>query len=176
MLNVSMTEATGEHYLTIDPGLAGTGVAIWSAAEFNGRSATPVYHKAFRKNALDPYLQEFSELIKWYGVTKVWIENAHYHGTGSAKGQMVASSGGLVKLAKFIGAVQGLCFALGVQIRTVDVPEWKGQLPKEVVNKRILAVWPECACTTHDWDAVGIGLYLQRRINVGISTSYEAGE
>jgi len=154
-----------EHYMTIDPGLGGTGVAIWDAEAFNKRDALPVWHKAFRKNGLDKYLQEFTELIEWYGITKVWIENAHYHGTGSAKGQMVAQTGGLVKLAKFIGALQGLCYSLKVQIKTVDVPEWKGQLPKDVVNMRILRVWPECDCTTHDWDAVGIGLYLQGRIN-----------
>lgn len=154
----------------IDPGLSGTGVAVWRAEDFHGASLTgvfrpPVFHKSFSRKNLESYVELLIELIGQYGVIEVWCENASYHGAGSAKGQMVASKGDLVKLAQLIGAYKATSYLEGVSFNLVSVMEWKGQLPKKVVNDRILKVWPECACTNHDFDAVGIGLWKMGLIN-----------
>jgi hypothetical protein len=102
--------------------------------------------------------------LKMYSVTKVYIENASYF-SGSKKGQMVADSGKLVVLAKYVGSLEAICHMMEVEFESIDVIKWKGNLPKEVVNDRIKAIWPECDCKSHDWDAVGLGMYIMGLIN-----------
>lgn len=76
-------------------------------------------------------------------------------------GLAAANSGSLVKLSCAVGAIaQGIREIVPI-IQFVSVPEWKGQLPKEEVIDRIKRVWPDLDCSSHAWDAVGIGLHLQ---------------
>ena len=74
-----------------------------------------------------------------------------------------------------------VCVACGVSlgiflsstpvIATVGVNEWKGQLPKEIMHKRVLQRLPTLnrkakslpSCFEHAMDAVGIGHYLKDR-------------
>ncbi len=125
----------------------------------------PLFHLSFRKKDPISYYRWFLELAEEYGVEQVYIENAHYHGTGSAKGQMTAQKGDLVVLAKYIGGLLATFQLNGIEAETIDVMTWKGQLNKDVVKRRILKVWPKCSCKNHDWDAVGIGYYLMGLIN-----------
>lgn len=164
-LSACPRSAEEESVLTIDPGQGGTGIALWDKLEFDKECALPFLTASFVKKDAHAFYQVFEELVKRYNVKSAFIENAHYHGSGSAKGQMVAQSGALVVLAKFIGGAEAILWRAGVSVRVVDVMEWKGQLPKEVVNMRILRVWPDCSATNHDWDAVGIGMWAQGMIN-----------
>tara|TARA_R110001592_G_scaffold265951_2_gene531573 strand:- start:6738 stop:7265 length:528 start_codon:yes stop_codon:yes gene_type:complete len=168
--------------MCIDPGVAGTGVSIWHTTSFNSTSEKikeknlfiPLFHRSFKLKDELKFYYYFLELAQEYEVERVYIENAHYHGTGSAKGQMTAAKGDLVVLAKYIGGLLATFWLSGVQAETIDVMRWKGQLPKEVVMRRILKIWPECPSkrnletgmpTAHDWDAIGIGYYLMGLIN-----------
>ena len=148
--------------MCVDPGNNGTGIAIWN--EFK-KENLPVHVKSYSRKTFDDYMVLLAELIKEYDVEKVYIEQAAYHGTGSVKGQAAAAKGDLIKLAELIGGFRAICYLSESYVELVPVIKWKGQLPKEVVKKRILKVWEGCTATNHDWDAVGIGFYLLGLIN-----------
>ncbi len=162
--------------MCIDPGVAGTGVSIWPTKSFSSSEKDrhlPLFHRSFKLKSPLAFYHYFLELTEEYGVERVYIENAHYHGTGSAKGQMTAQKGDLVVLAKYIGGLLATFQLNGIEAQTIDVTTWKGQLPKTVVMRRIQGIWPECPSkvnkkgepTGHDWDAIGIGYYLMGLIN-----------
>jgi hypothetical protein len=82
----------------------------------------------------------------------------------SGGGQTVARTDSLVKLVACAGRIVQVFRGLGVPVTLVPVADWKGQLPKEVVNKRIVKRLGEAACEdfqTHAWDAVGVGLWAK---------------
>lgn len=87
---------------------------------------------------------------------------------GSTKGIAAQQGSTLFKLAHLIGAYCGVCSALNIRWSVVTVNEWKGQLPKDVVCRRLIRMFAQCGHTlvesayNHDvWDAIGIGVYKQ---------------
>ena len=82
----------------------------------------------------------------------------------SAGGLMVASQNDLVKLAYQVGVYGGIAYRNHVAFEPVPVWKWKGQLPKEVVNRRIVRTLGVEACKDFKadvWDSVGIGLWAK---------------
>lgn len=82
-----------------------------------------------------------------------------------AVGHAAAVRGDVSALAYCCGAMCEMMRALGprTECALLPVSEWKGQLPKAVVNKRIArAIGTEDKCgesfDSHAWDAVGVGL------------------
>lgn len=146
------------HNLTIDPGLSGTGYAVWDE-DWNLLS-NGVVNGGNKKKGYQ-IISELSKKLKDYTfyIAKVFIElPAKFSG---AKGEMVANQGGLVKLSMFAGSLEQKFLDMGYDVVMVPVIKWKGQLPKEVVIKRIKRLLPKAQATSHDWDAIGIGLYLK---------------
>jgi len=145
----------------IDPGLNGTGYAVY----------TPKWHLLFSGNIniSGQYPWEIRgqriekriiEMVARQEITHAYIEFPSYF--GSASGQMVAARGDLVKLTWLVGLLYGV-FKSG-QAMLLPVREWKGQLPKEVVIKRIKQILPQEVWKkfkTHTWDAVGMALYVK---------------
>lgn len=85
-----------------------------------------------------------------------------------AGGHMVAKRGDLNKLVFSVGWFACMCSELGMEVNLLPVPQWKGQLPKSVVNYRIVKLLGKDACSTfatHAWDAVGLGLYWKGFLN-----------
>jgi hypothetical protein len=85
---------------------------------------------------------------------------------GTAGGMAAAGNNSLQKLCAYVGMVTGLAMASldKVAVRLVSVRDWKGQLPKDVVKKRIIKALGAPACLDFKldvWDAVGIGLWAQ---------------
>lgn len=77
---------------------------------------------------------------------------------------MVARRGDLVKLVMVVGSIVGILSTGCYEIILIPVNRWKGQLPKDVVNKRVERFYGSNNCKgfkTHAWDAVGIGLYYK---------------
>ena len=79
---------------------------------------------------------------------------------------MVAARGDLVKLSIFVGM---LCYRARLLVGPenvffVPVNQWKGQLSKELVELRIKKFYASrnfhAKFTSHEWDAVGIGLHV----------------
>lgn len=83
---------------------------------------------------------------------------------GDAKGNAAAAGEALGKLYFMCGMHRRLGDSYGARTILVPVREWKGQMPKRVVARRIAAM---IGCedqggrqfTEHAWDAVGIGLH-----------------
>ena len=143
--------------ISIDPGTAGTGIAIWKYTDFYlGKPCEPymwsVMYNEFK------ILYAIEKLVERLNIAEAYIENAAYMGT-SAKGIMVARKGFLIRLASFIGKVEHILQRHGVKVELVSVMDWKGTMSKEAVIKRISKRLPDFQAESHVWDAVGIGLY-----------------
>ena len=141
--------------LTIDPGLSGTGWAYWD------RNWKLIRHGVIKPPAKHTWEQKMQFIIQILeshvyelGLNQAYVEfPSFFQSTG---GQVTARSGALVKLSSLVGAIMFTFSA-----KPVRVNEWKGQLPKEIIIKRIKRILPNVKAKSHDWDAIGIGLYLR---------------
>lgn len=141
--------------ITVDPGLGGTGYAIWDK---NWELITNKVVHVASQTPLEERLFIFGDVIKRqivkYDVKLLYIEYPSFF--QSSKGIVTATGGGLVKLSTLIGVI---CGSSGIKYELVPVTKWKGQLPKSAVKKRIQKILPNVQAGSHDWDAIGIGLY-----------------
>ncbi len=85
---------------------------------------------------------------------------------GSVGGIATAGHGDLVKLAFTVGKMAQIGEAYGAAFIPVPVVNWKGQLKKNVVIKRIKKTIPKAFLEkldpdSHSWDAIGIGLFVR---------------
>lgn len=158
--------------LALDPGLEGTGWALWPSE--------PRVHRAMRKfapTAVGVITARKSEDEDWWQrafeisdtvcalmpsrKTLVVAEFTEFH--GSAFRQMGWKTGALQKLTFLSGVI-----ARAVQpapFQPITTSTWKGQMPKTVVQDRITSRFGLAECKrlgikTHAWDAVGLGLYV----------------
>lgn len=164
--------------IVIDPSCWSTGVAVWRYRKaedfFNERPEPPArvglwtpntkrsernWHHAVRWQA-----QRLRRAIKeWAPVREVACELPILLG---GKSRVVGDSGALVKLSVCVGAFAGVCATHRVNFLPVPVADWKGQLPKRLVNDRIRRLLGTDLCKRMNfrcdiWDAVGIGLWLK---------------
>lgn len=151
----------------IDPGIESTGWARWDRPRerltpddvgmIKG-TGTEDWHKRALNNA-DTLKEIFDEL---YGYHNVHCEMPIFF--ASAGGHAAAQTGSLQKLCFQVGAYGRVASARGFNFTPVLVRDWKGQLPKEVVNSRIKRILGPSVCSAFEediWDAVGIGLWAQ---------------
>ena len=111
-------------------------------------------------------MQEFqAEVWDQYQPDAIALEWPEFR-AASAMGHAAAARDNLTQLAFAAGAHACMAFLAGhrVEVRLVPVSEWKGTLPKHVVEGRIVkAIGREAidgtAFESHAWDAVGIGLH-----------------
>lgn len=137
--------------ITIDPGIGGTGWAIWNKNWLlkswgiiipKGK----VEHEKITNICLQLQFICYGNMVK-----EVYIEYPQVFRTD------IALSGALTKLGFAVGMITG-CL-LPRKFELIEVTKWKGQLPKEVVAKRIRKILPNKKIDSHAYDAVGIGLY-----------------
>lgn len=71
--------------------------------------------------------------------------------------------GDLMKLMYVVGGISKICHGMSIPIQLARVFEWKGQLSKSMVIKRIKDRFPGATLPfkSHEWDAVGIGLWAR---------------
>lgn len=154
-----------KYLIFIDPGISGTGYAVWS--KFRFKYYTPVItniHGIINKKDVNIQLDKFKTLIKSFIPCKVYIEDAAFM-TGSVKGQAAAKTGSVVKLSQYIGRLQQICADLDCETELISVMKWKGTLPKKVVWDRIFKVLPDLKAKSHALDAIGLGLWKMGVIN-----------
>ena len=151
------------HYLTIDPGISGTGYALWSSPHWE-LMKTGIYSVSSDKVTWEHkghiIAQNIAILCRNYSVRKICIEFPAYF--DSSSGNMVAKRGDSVKLTWMVGMICGIVYPLKPVL--VPVNNWKGQMPKDVVIRRIqkrLGVerCEELGIKSHMWDSVGVGLF-----------------
>ena len=175
---------------TVDPGAAGTGVAIWESHAWDYGSyfninqkrkqievVKPIQHLVKRHKTQEVYFDWFVKLMDDFNCRVVYCEKPAYMGASSEKGQMVAEKGDLVTLSAFVGSLRGVTWlSRRIPFYLVDVVVWKGTLDKEIIKDKIRNVWPECGAKSHDWDAIGIGMYLLGMINNPKRKNYHGDE
>lgn len=171
----------GTKLLSIDPGLNGTGCVLW----LNGQPiAARVFHPLASQIKLD--LSESDELVKrarnlaneirfWaqrviqYPLPRltVVIEFPEHH--ESLKGRTARVTGSIDRLTFLIGVMAGVWTSWAQwDIRMPRVRDWKGQLPKDVVTKRMIKRYGvplvvKLNVRSHAWDALGIGEWAWRQ-------------
>lgn len=153
---------------TIDPGVQGTGWSSWvgnvpvaagileTAASESWEERLYVVvkglqaaYEALVEASKDPHPEIVCELMEFYGT-----------GSGSAPW----ATGDLQRILVLSGWFCGRVRARPSNVVFVRPSEWKGQLPKRVVNMRIVKLLGSELCDhlkvrTHAWDAIGIGLW-----------------
>ena len=154
--------------IAVDPGLQGTGVAIFKIGHPRPLHADVLRSHAGRKadwiDRVESIVEQVYELSVEYNVRHAVCEMMEMH--QSPRAQMMWKSGDLQRTLFLVGSMHGqLTGSAGVvHFRVTPPSEWKGQLPKSVTINRInrllgKGVGVELGIQTHAWDAVGIGLW-----------------
>ena len=161
-------------YVTVDPGLGGTGMAFWQKDFWGQKPYIPFFTHAITApdkldwlTRSDIIVEEFQKVLRpqEYVVTKVWVEYPGLHQT--AAGHASASKGDIFKLMFLVGRFAQVCYTMRSEFVPLEVNEWKGTMSKEVVIRRIsnrLGVSHD-HFPNHVADAVGMGLHLQGVLN-----------
>lgn len=137
--------------ISIDPGIGGSGWAIWDM-KWNLLDYGVLELKGGDEfDKLKYITNNLKDICKKTNVKYVYIEYPQVFQTN------IALSGALTKLAYGVGVIAGSLFPRKVEL--IRVLDWKGNLPKEVVIKRIKQRMPDIKADSHAWDAIGIGLY-----------------
>ena len=158
-------------FITIDPGLNGTGWAIWSQVPKSKcvPISTGVMHRADTKsdwfdaglhltNMLIGVLDD-NDCLRGRERTEAFIEYPGYW-EGSPVSQTSARSGSLVKLACLVGMFADRLTISGCRVTFITPQQWKGNLPKEIIHKEIFKRIGK-RYREHEADAVGMGLYMK---------------
>lgn len=152
------------NFITIDPGSAGTGIAFF----MRGRIPPVIAYSILADEKQIDWMKQCDlildktkmHLLSMSEGTKlpVFIEEPQFF--SSYKGVTAAKDGSLAKLIFFFGRVWGICETLKLVPYAVGIQQWKGQLSKQQVIKRIEK---KIGFTydSHAADAVGIGLYMR---------------
>lgn len=173
----------GKVFMSVDPGVGGTGVAVWELDKI-GDEVAPIHTEVIKPGRVHAHSTTerwmkktqavygmFSLFLQeWNDVGAVYIEQPQFF--GSAGG--VAASADVVKLSMLIGTLIGAATAKGASPVLVPVNVWKGQLPKDVTQRRVIRYLKKCTpagnyyvtltqgcAPDHLYDAIGIGCYVK---------------
>lgn len=156
--------------ISIDPGIRGSGVAVWSntgrliAAQFVGPMKVHE-HSHDLLASVTPIVQVALAQCPPEGAAIV-IEKPKVYDTKHQKGDQRD----IIDLAVFVGALTSALDITARRIRHVEPWQWKGQVPKTITMRRAIetldalelaqVALPENKKKQLDvWDAVGIGLW-----------------
>jgi Holliday junction resolvasome RuvABC endonuclease subunit len=153
--------------MSIDPGIGGTGVAVWDLELWKTPKVnplatyvlTPTGQKIWTADMYELF-EMFDELLDKHNPAQLWCEYPQYFlGNHSA-----TTEGNIYKLSSVVGMYMGMIKSRGGILAPVYVNEWKGQMSKDATIVRIKKRLPNIDLLnvkSHAWDAVGIGLYAQ---------------
>lgn len=158
-----------QHVLSVDPGFGGTGLVYWSGGKPSAaRVVKPstkevdlverAWHIASVTNNFFFTCREMEEHTGAWQAPCVVIEYPEYQ--EGLRGQVSSQTGGVIKLSFLIGVLVA-SFPRHFVIKLVPVRDWKGQLPKDVVMRRMQHIYGKTCRTidikSHAWDALGLG-------------------
>lgn len=151
--------------VSIDPGLQGTGLAVWERGTLVRADVLALRSVDAQKNwaaRVDLLIREHMAPHVDAGVDMLVCEMMEFQG-GGARG-LGWRNGDMQRTTYFIGALAGHFHWCDVILVPVHV--WKGQLPKDLVESRLRKRIPETESMrvwSHAWDAVGIGAWTVGR-------------
>jgi len=163
--------------LALDPSVIHLGWAYMEWSSTWDAETLPVIHDSGCILAPDEYKD--TELVKRIGfmlealhdldvdVDIVIIEQPE--NWGAYKGMASSRSGSLLKLELLTGALVGWALTKCLEPKLIKVSQWKGQLSKNITQRRMEKKY-NCKCQTNDEsDAIGLGdWYLTQGIKYGV--------
>jgi hypothetical protein len=164
-------------FMTVDPGLGGTGWAIWKRDNFHDLCEPVCSGSIDDPTRMYPTAEPFTwwerssiicdtlqGLAQRYVSFVIYVEQPMFMET-SGKGLSAARDGDLVTLSALFGMIAGrACNGNSRMFCPVQIPTWKGSMSKDVTKVRVmdkLPRWKPTTNTTHEIDAVGIGLHVK---------------
>jgi Holliday junction resolvasome RuvABC endonuclease subunit len=148
----------------VDPGIAGSGWAVWEFSGWNDPHVPPIAHGVIEHlygdmaDRLEAYYRSFAKLVVEHGVSVLIVEWPEYF--NSAKGFSAAARGDIFKLTGCATAAMAEAWSHDAYAAAIPVSKWKGQMPKDTVS-RLVAKFLGRTYESHAGDAVGIGLYYK---------------
>lgn len=156
--------------MTVDPGLGGTGWAVWgrdtfdnlvpplSSGSIDPRSGDLQHERSFS------IADQIHQLALRNSVFVVYIEYPMFM-ESSGKGMSAARGGDLVTLSVLVGMIASrVADGRSTLYCPVEIPTWKGGMNKDITKTRVLDLLPDYSpstSTTHEIDAIGIGLHVK---------------
>lgn len=153
-----------EVWTCVDPGLTGTGWAVFHKADFEPVSWGVIVAKGNSKEWVERVRgigAQFKQVIQNAKAAHVILEWQELFRSGVSMAS--ATKGDLFKLSVLTGALTAISWEYTGRTPELKKPmEWKGQLPKEIVEKRVIQHYqnrglPAPAIPNHAMDAVGMG-------------------
>lgn len=161
--------------MTIDPGVEGTGIALWKAEDW-AEITYPEYITTYTAPRAWPWVNrvlaishDVTALTREYKIANTYIEMPEFFDT--AFGEAVAKNGSLPKLCVITGAILGSLYYTSGNVLTVNPSKWKGQVSKEITEERLLRKLPELKkrwkykLSSHAIDAVALGIWVKEHPN-----------
>lgn len=150
-------------YLAIDPGIRGTGLALFEYGEMypvKVSNVCPVQSDPW-ENRLHYVCTLVEEFIMKNRPADCYIEQPAFMGS-TREGIMCARNGDLVKLCFLAGAIYWVCSGANCKMFLVTPQQWKWRTKKSdahIVLRKKLPLLKNRKYTEHELDAIGIGLY-----------------
>lgn len=170
-----------ERWLSVDPGIKGTGVAFWSKDEFkNVITITPDDREADWLLRARSVADIFSYEVTRFEPEIIYIEEP-FVSLRSGKTLAAAASNSVTKLCIAAGCLIGIADSIidDITVELISPKVWKGQLSDEMLERRLLA-WSEKnikhggeklreylqydAISEHAKDSAAIGLHVLKEL------------
>lgn len=160
-------------FVSVDPGVDGSGWALWpfgqnkpcdsgSVEPEGGRCEAWSWRCASLVTALASAVRSAVRNNPGAEPAYIFLEEPQFF---EGRGLAAARHGSLVKLSLVAGmTADRLSTAWNAVVQWVPVRQWKGNLPKAIVECRVrarLPGWKPATGKTHEVDAVGIGLFVR---------------
>jgi hypothetical protein len=158
----------GKRWISVDPGIGGTGIAVWKGSTLKESFAISPRGKNWKDKSEDLVFRLSDEIDLSDGAVSVLIYEMPFIDFQSSERSMIsAAKQDVVKLCITAGMIAGsfLAWFPDANIFPIPVQRWKGQIPKIVHQKRLqkrfarLGLKPSTS-TTHEADAIGLGLFV----------------
>jgi hypothetical protein len=175
-------DQTSGHRISIDPGISGTGIAIWKELDWEKRKVPVFVKNLYPKNVrstkqawlarvssimeqLDGLFNEWGPIRGVYSEFPELMEGTRGRAASVSKNNLgYKEPGDILKMLFLVGAIGELCRIYGCSFTYYLPSDWKGNLPKDVVESRVKLRIPRIVdfdIASHCWDACGIGLFAK---------------
>lgn len=156
--------------LAIDPGTRRTGWAVFQVdlvAKYVCSSVIEIKNKELSWiQRIDFIVIKVFNLLSSYKIDRVIIEQPETF-IGSQRGNAAANTGTVAKLMALVFAIRTAVKYYKkrkVEVVLIPVRKWKGNVPKEVTQKRIKRYWGLDIESLDEADSIGLADYYVRKV------------
>ena len=165
--------------MSVDPRVAALGYCVWKEEDFRGEGPvvlpvtagivqTPKNLKGSYVQQVDALMKEIDCIAQGCRVAGVWCEEPQFF--GNLLGRAAVTD--VLHISFMCGSLSEWSRERGAEFHPAPVMQWKGNMSKHQVAQRIRNRYSKTPHglrrlmspnTSHDWDALGIGLWGQGR-------------